>query len=135
MYKIGYTFEYSFLFSQQQVVSFAEITGDNNPIHLDTEYAANSLFKKPIIHGYLGGSVFSKVFGTIFPGEGTIYLSQTMEFRRPMYVETRYKAIFTIVSVENEKKKAVINTYITDVNEKIVITGQAIIMHDTFINI
>jgi len=59
----------TFSYSQEQVNKFAEVTGDNNPLHLDEEYAATTMFKRPIMHGFLGGSVFSKIFGTLFPGE------------------------------------------------------------------
>ena len=73
---VGLSYEHEFSFSQDSVKRFAEVTGDNNPIHLDSVYAATTPFKKPIMHGFLSGSIFSKVFGTIYPGEGTIYLKQ-----------------------------------------------------------
>ncbi|MFL5730355.1 MAG: MaoC family dehydratase, partial [Cytophagaceae bacterium] len=74
MIEQGQVYTESFSFTQEEVVRFAELTGDHNPIHLDPAYAANTLFKKPIMHGILGASVFSKVLGMQFPGEGTIYL-------------------------------------------------------------
>ena len=61
--KVGDTFTYSFQFTQEDVIKFAEASGDFNPIHLDSTYAKNSIFGRTIIHGFLGGSVFSKVFG------------------------------------------------------------------------
>ena len=130
MIEAGQIYKYSFTFSQTQVEEFARVTGDHNPIHLDEAYAATTPFKKPIIHGFLGGSVFSKVLGTLFPGEGTIYLKQTMEFLRPMFVETTYEAILEVKEVEKEKNKALIQTNIIDTTaQKIVLRGEAAVMN------
>ena len=116
------TFEHPFRITQEEVVRFAELTGDNNPIHLDAEYAATTAFKRPIIHGMLGATVFTKVLGTQFPGFGSIYVKQTLEFLRPMFVETDYKAVFRIQSILAEKHLAEITTEIVDVNTNKVIT-------------
>ncbi len=116
------SFEHLFRFTQEQVIQFAELTGDNNPIHLDAEYAATTSFKRPIIHGMLGATVFTKVLGTQFPGFGSIYLKQTVEFLRPMFVETDYKAVFTIKTIDPVKHIAEISTEIVDVNTKKVVT-------------
>jgi len=115
-------FEHLFKFTQEEVERFAELTGDNNPIHLDAAYAATTNFKKPIIHGMLGATVFTKILGTQYPGFGSIYLKQTLEFLRPMYVETDYKAVFTIKSIDNAKHIAEIATEILDVQTKKVVT-------------
>ncbi|WP_138485207.1 MaoC family dehydratase [Dyadobacter bucti] len=116
------TFEELFKFTQDEVVRFAELTGDNNPIHLDAEYAATTSFKRPIIHGMLGATIFTKVLGTQFPGFGSIYLKQTLEFLRPMFVETEYKAVFTIKTINKEKHIAEISTEIIDATTKKVVT-------------
>lgn len=119
---IDATFEELFKFTQDEVVRFAELTGDNNPIHLDADYAATTSFKRPIIHGMLGATIFTKVLGTQFPGFGSIYLKQTLEFLRPMFVETDYKAVFTIKTINNEKHIAEISTEIIDATTKKVVT-------------
>lgn len=129
--KPGVTFEYSFSFSQDDVIKFAEATGDYNPIHLDTDFASKSIFKRTIIHGFLGGSVFSKVFGTMFPGEGTIYLKQDMAFYKPMFTATLYKAVFKIVDTTIEKNRATVETQIIDDDGSIIIRGEAIIKHSS----
>nr|WP_295930836.1 MaoC family dehydratase [uncultured Dyadobacter sp.] len=108
------TFDYFFQFTQEQVQAFADLTGDNNPVHLDADYAATTSFKRPIIHGMLGITVFTKVLGTQFPGFGSIYLKQTVEFLRPMFVDTQYRAVFKIVSINPEKHIAEISTEIYD---------------------
>jgi acyl dehydratase len=77
MIQKGETYSHEFKFTQNEVNQFAEVTGDKNPVHTDAEYAAKTMFKRPIMHGMLSASLFSKVFGTLFPGEGTIYLKQS----------------------------------------------------------
>ena len=65
MLKVGDKYEYEFSYTQQDVELFARVTGDNNPIHIDAEFAKTTPFGRPIIHGFLSGAVFSKVFGFI----------------------------------------------------------------------
>jgi acyl dehydratase len=126
----GDMYEYEFSFTQEEVVQFAKLSGDMNPIHLDAEYAAQTPFKKPIIHGIFSASVFSKVLGTEFPGHGSIYLKQQLEFLRPMYVGTAYKASFTVLEINAAKHTATIETVITDVQtKKKTVIGQAVLMH------
>lgn len=128
--QVAETFSHEFSFSQQQVQAFAQITGDSNPLHLDEQYAANTIFKRPIMHGFLGGSIFSKVFGVLFPGEGTVYLNQSMKFLRPMYVDTIYEAVFTVQEVNREKNTALIKTQMIDkATSKITIEGEATVMN------
>lgn len=127
--ELNATFEYSFKFSQKDVNAFAEATGDKNPIHLDEEYAKSTTFKRRIIHGFLGGSIFSKVFGTLFPGEGTIYLKQDMSFFKPMFTDENYTANFKIIEVFPLKHRALVKTQIINSENEIVITGEALISH------
>jgi acyl dehydratase len=126
----GTIYTHKFSFSQEEVNRFAEVTGDNNPIHLSAEYAEKSIFKKPIMHGFLGASIFSKVFGTLFPGEGTIYLKQSMSFLKPMYVNQEYEAVFTIKEIIAGKNRALIETKIVESEtNNITITGEALIQN------
>ncbi|MCB0837037.1 MAG: MaoC family dehydratase [Bacteroidetes bacterium] len=128
--KPGDTHQKDFSFSQEQVNAFAEISGDKNPIHIDAEYAAETVYKKPIIHGFLGGSVISNVLGTEFPGEGTVYLKQEMTFRRPMYPDVAYRVILTVLEVDERRNRAEIETKIVSVEDgKPVLTGSASVMH------
>lgn len=125
------SFEHLFKFTQEEVVRFAELTGDNNPIHVDAEYAATTSFKKPIIHGMLGATVFTKVLGTQFPGYGSIYLKQTLEFLRPMYADVEYRAVFTIKSINPAKHIAEISGEIFDAQTKKIVTrGMATMINE-----
>ncbi|MCX6311605.1 MAG: MaoC family dehydratase [Bacteroidetes bacterium] len=126
----GTTYNYTFRFTQKEVELFAQVTGDKNPVHLDADYAAKTMFKRPIMHGFLGGSVFSKIFGTLFPGEGTIYLKQSMSFMRPMFVDTDYEVRMTVKEVVKEKHRANVETVIVDKNtNEVVINGEATVMN------
>ncbi len=130
MIDLGTTYRHTFSFTQEEVEKFAEVTGDKNPVHLDEKYAASTMFRKPIMHGFLGGSIFSKVFGTLFPGEGTIYLKQSMAFLKPMYVNTEYEAVFTVKDLNKEKHRIHVETKIIEkATGAETITGEATVLN------
>lgn len=125
---IGQKYIEEFCISQNDVIKFSVLSGDTNPIHLDENYAKQTPFKKPIVHGFLSSSIFSKVFGTSFPGEGTIYLEQNMKFLYPIYPDQKYYAEFLVVDIL-EKNRASISTIIRDEFNKPVLEGSALIMN------
>lgn len=127
--EINEVYTHEFQFSQEEVNQFAKVTGDNNPVHTNPEYAAKTMFKRPIMHGMLSASLFSKVFGTLFPGEGTIYLKQSLNFLKPMYVDTAYDAIFTVKEVIKDKNRAVIETVIRNKEGLTCTSGEAVILN------
>ncbi|MDR1543789.1 MAG: MaoC family dehydratase [Prevotellaceae bacterium] len=129
MLKIGDKFNYKFSYTQADVELFARVTGDNNPIHINADYAKNTPFGRPIMHGFLSAAVFSKVFGTLFPGEGTIYMSQEMKFRAPMFVDVEYIAEFEVISHNPDKHSGVISCKIVNSEGKECITGEALLKH------
>lgn len=112
-------------FSVDQVRLFAELSGDRNPIHFDAEAAARTPFGRPIVPGLLSASVFTKVFGMDFPGHGTVYLSQSLRFRRPLFVGESYRAHFKVLEVEPERHRAVIETNIVDEDGELCLVGEA----------
>jgi len=129
--EVGQFYKEDFSLSQEQVNAFAEVTGDFNPLHIDAAYAASTVFKKPIVHGIFGISVFSKILGMKFPGEGTIYMKQEISFKRPMYIDVVYEAVATVKEINGERHQAVIETKITDKETgKICATGEALIMNN-----
>ena len=127
--KLGDVFAEKIIFSQTDVNKFAEITGDNNPIHIDKEYAQKTPFGKRIVHGFLAGAVFSKVFGTQWPGEGTIYLFQDMIFKAPVFVDQNYTARFKIVEIDEIKHRGTIECILEGTDGKVAITGVAKLQH------
>ena len=130
MIEVGDTYSKTFCYSQSDVEAFAKATGDHNPVHLDAEYAANTVYKKPIIHGMLGASAFSTIFGNEFPGEGTIFLSHSFQFRRPMYVGVNYEATCEVTDINATRHKATIKTTIINLDDgKPVLQGEAAVIH------
>jgi len=130
MIQVNDTYNHKFSYSQQQVEEFARVTGDNNPVHTDAAYAATTMFKVPIMHGMLGAALFSKIFGTLFPGEGTIYLGQTLNFLKPMYAGKEYEAVFTVKEIQIEKNRAIVETKIIDPEtQKAITVGEATVMN------
>ena len=129
MLEQGQIHTHTFSFTQADVEAFARISGDTNPLHLDAEYAAKTVFRRPIMHGFLGASVFSKVMGTQFPGEGSIYLKQSMEFLQPMFTDVVYEAVFTVMEIL-PKSSARIETKIVELESgKTVTLGEATVMN------
>lgn len=130
--EIGDNYRQSFSFSQEDVIKFAEVTGDKNPLHLDAEFAATTRFKRTIIHGHLSSSVFTRILGMEFPGEGSVYMKQETEYLFPMFVDTEYEVIFTVMSVDREKHVAEITgeVYIKGTSRR-TIRGLATLMHLT----
>ena len=126
--RLNQTFSTNFSFSQQDVADFARVTGDNNPVHLDEEFASKTIFKTRIMHGMLGACVFSKVFGTLFPGEGTIYLSQSVNFLKPMYVDVIYEAHFEVMEILEKNRARISTTILTNEGKKVVV-GEAVVMN------
>ncbi len=126
--EIGSEFKKEFNYNQEMVNDFARISGDNNPIHLDPIYAATTIFKKPIMHGMIGAGAISSIIGTKMVG--SIYMSQNLSFRRPMYVDNTYEAVVTVKEINAEKHIA---TLTTDILEKSIgkpcLIGEATILN------
>ena len=128
--KQGDTYESRINFTQKDVDIFAILSGDKNPIHIDEEYAAKSRFGKRIVHGFLAGSVFSKVFGTEWPGEGTIYMSQDMSFRAPVFTNIEYTAKFKVIETDQEKHRGLIECLLEAPDGTPLIIGKALLKHN-----
>lgn|SRR5574344_548397 len=128
--KVGDTYDFEVMYHQKDVDMFANISGDNNPIHINPEYAAKTPFKTPIVHGFFAGAVFSRVFGTIWPGEGTIYMNQEMSFRSPVFVERQYVAKFKVLEVNQEKHRGIIECVLEDKQGNQAIIGKAMLKHN-----
>lgn len=114
-------------FSQDNVKAFADLSMDNNPIHLDKEFANNSIFKQNIVHGFLVGSLFSAIIGTKMPGEGSIYLSQNMVFRKPVYWNQLVRAVVKVEVLYPEKQRVLLSTNCYDSDNNVLIEGTALV--------
>ena len=89
--------------TDKMVRDFSELVGDKNPIHLDDEYSKNSIFGKRIVHGMLLSSFFSKIIATNYPGEGSIYLKQDLNFKNPCYINDEIEIVVELDKKENNK--------------------------------
>ena len=126
-YSVGKQFHHEFTISDDQIMEFAKVTGDNNSIHLNDESASKLGFSGKISHGFLTSSIFSKVFGTLFPGEGTIYLDQSLKFLKPVYPNTPLIASFKVLSKIG--KTIIVETNIINKNsDSILVIGQATVI-------
>mgnify|MGYP003978322335 CR=1 FL=1 len=98
-FRVGQTASISKVFSYEEVRLFAELSGDKNPIHLDSDYAKLNVFKKPIGHGMLVSSLTSSVLANNLPGPGTIYLGQSLKFFAPVYHGDELTAEVEIINI------------------------------------
>ena len=113
------------IITKNDVLIFAEITGDKNPIHLDENYAKKTIFKKPIAHGILCAGLISSVIANILPGEGTIYLGQELKFLAPVFHNDNLSAEVEIIEIIAEKNHLILKTIVKKDDGTLVITGEA----------
>ena len=113
--------------SAQDVENFAQLSGDTNPIHLSDEYALSTSFGKRIVHGMFSAALISAVAGTKLPGTGGIYLSQSLKFRKPIYIDDTVTATLTISDI-NERRNRVTMDCKVCVGEQVVVSGEAVYM-------
>ena len=118
--------EETIIITDDMVRQFSEITGDKNPIHLDDEYSSQTIFKKRIAHGMLVSSFFSRLISKTYPGEGSIYLSQTLQFIKPCYIND--SITYQITLLKNTNDKYFLKTEAFNQNNEIIITGEALII-------
>ncbi len=123
---IGQKFSLARKFSKEEIITFSNLCGDKNPLHLNEEFCKKTIFKKPICHGMLGSSLFSNLMGNNI--SGSIYLSQTLKFLKPIYIDEELEAFVEINEYIKEKNALKLNTYVIkkSSNEK-AIDGEAII--------
>ena len=126
--KVGQTHESNVTISAEMIELFAEATGDRNPIHLDEDYAKGTIFKTRVAHGMLQAGIISGVLGTRFPGVGTIYLSQTLKFRKPVFIGDEITLRLRVLELFKEKNRVSLETVCTNQRGETVLTGEALIM-------
>lgn len=116
--------------TEQDVHSFAELSGDFNPVHVDKDEAKKSIFKKRIAHGMLVGSLISSVIGMKLPGPGTIYMEQNFTFLKPVYLGDTVTAYVEVDEVINKKKGIYrLKTYVKKQDDSVVIDGYAVVKY------
>lgn len=114
--------------TSELVESFAELTGDRNPIHLDDERAATARFGRRIAHGALLAGVISAVIGTKLPGPGAIYVSQSLRFRRPVYIGDEIEASVAVAEKLPQKRLVRLRTWCTNQDGDEVAAGDSTLL-------
>jgi 3-hydroxybutyryl-CoA dehydratase len=125
--RVGQTAIIARTLTEADIVMFAGISGDTNPVHINEEFAANTMFSGRIAHGMLTASFISTVIGTRLPGPGSIYLSQSLRFKAPVRVGDTVRARATVTELFAEKRRASLSTTVT-VGAKVVLEGEALVM-------
>ena len=124
---LGQSAEISHVVTDADIRAFAAVSGDNNPVHLDEDYAAATPFKTRIAHGMLSAGYISAVLGTRLPGPGAIYISQTMNFKRPVRIGDEVITRATVSAIDSEKARVTLAT-VCEVAGKAVVEGEAVVM-------
>jgi 3-hydroxybutyryl-CoA dehydratase len=125
--EVGQSDEFTKVVGETEIQQFAEVSGDDNPVHLDAEYAAGTMFKERIAHGMLSAGFISAVIGTKLPGPGAIYMSQQMRFRAPVKIGDEVTARCTITAIDAKRRRVTLET-VCIVGETVVIDGEALVM-------
>lgn len=124
---IGQTAEVERYVSEEAVGSFAAISGDTNPLHLDQAFAETTPFKTRVAHGMLSGAYISAVLGAHLPGPGGVYVSQTLAFKRPVYIGDEVTARVTITDIDERRGHVTLKT-VCLVKGKVVVQGEAVMV-------
>ena len=113
--------------TEADLLLFAGVSGDTNPLHLDEEFARDTMFEGRIAHGMLTAALISTVIGTRLPGPGCIYLSQTLKFLAPVRIGDTVAARATVIEINPERKRVRLHTTCS-VGDKVVLDGEALIL-------
>ncbi len=125
--KPGQTETLSRTITSEDVAAFARLSGDTNALHLDDEFAARTEFAQRVVHGFLHASLLSTLVGTRLPGPGALYVSQTIEFTRPVFIGDRVEARATVERIDAETRLVTLGTEIRKADGTCVLRGTALV--------
>jgi 3-hydroxybutyryl-CoA dehydratase len=123
--EIGQTANYIKTVSEQDVLLFAAVSGDTNPVHLDADYAATTQFGERIAHGMLTGALVSAALALNLPGPGSIYLGQSLKFRAPVLIGDELTINLEVIEKNDRRKQVTIACTVLNQHGKKVATGEA----------
>jgi 3-hydroxybutyryl-CoA dehydratase len=130
MIQAGDEFRHIYSYSQEDVDLYARVSGDTNPLHIDREAGKASMFGRNIIHGFLGASVFTKIFGALWHADGHVYMSQNIKWLKPMFVDTEYEAVVTAKELFKEKNRILYDCAVFDLKTgEQTIAGEALLLN------
>ena len=127
-FKTGDTASLSKTIGDDDIRAFADASGDHNPLHLDEEFAKQTRFGRRIAHGMLSASLISAVIANELPGEGSIYLGQTLQFVAPVFLNDTVTARVTVSSIREDKPILKLETVCTNQRDEVVIRGEATVL-------
>jgi acyl dehydratase len=128
-FKVGDKATLKKAFTKSEVESFVKISLDDNPIHLDREYAETTVFGQPIVHGILVASLLSGLMGGKFPGHGSVYLGQSLNFKAPVYIDEEVEASVEVIKIREDKPIITLKTLCMKNDGTIVIEGEAVLKY------
>jgi 3-hydroxybutyryl-CoA dehydratase len=114
--------------TDEMIRAFAELTGDTNPVHLDDAYAASTRFGRRIAHGMIAASLISAALANDLPGPGTVYLSQTLQFKAPVFPGDTITTTVEVKTVRPDKPIVTLGTVCTNQDQKVVLEGEAVVL-------
>mgnify|MGYP001332188394 CR=1 FL=1 len=126
--EIGMTASRSKTITDADIRAFAQASSDTNSIHLDEAVAAASRFGRRIAHGMLTASIISAVLGNDLPGPGTIYLSQTVQFKAPVFIDDTVTATVELTKYREDKRIATFRTSVSNQDGVLVLEGEAVVL-------
>lgn len=126
--KLGDSASFTKTVSEHDVYTYAGVSGDFNPAHVNEVVAQKGMFGKRIAHGMLSAGFISTVLGTQLPGPGTIYMGQELRFTKPVFFGDTITATVTVAELIPEKNRAILDTVCTNQNGEVVIKGKATVM-------
>ena len=127
-FKIGECAKITKEVTEDDIASFASITMDYNPVHINREFASKTRFKARIAHGILSAGLISAVLGTKLPGPGCIYVSQSLKFISPVYIGDILTAEVEVTDWDSSKNKIRLNTRCYNQLDKDVVIGEAVLI-------
>jgi acyl dehydratase len=127
-FSVGDTAEITRTIEQADIDAFASVTGDHNPVHVDAEFAKRTRFGKRIAHGMLTASLISAVLANKLPGEGSVYLGQTLEFVAPVFPGDEITARVTVKEIREDKPIMKLETICVNQRGEVVIRGEATVL-------
>ncbi len=130
-FSVGQSAELTRTLSDADVMAFAQLTGDYNPVHVDEDAAASSPFGARIVHGMLTASLLSTLLAMQLPGPGAVYLNQTLSFLRPVKIGDTVTARVEIIAIDVVKQRLTLATTIRNARGKNVVSGEAVVQVPT----
>jgi acyl dehydratase len=127
-FKVGDSAEITKTIEQADIDAFASVSGDHNPVHVDEEFAKTTRFGRRIAHGMLTASLISSVLANKLPGEGSVYLGQTLQFVAPVFPGDEVTARVTVKDIREDKPILKLETICVNQRDEIVIRGEATVL-------